>query len=219
MKWREPRVLRGPRLLLLAGGEHQKTVDPIWPTARGLCLAALPPGIQLEGGADLPPSAPLIGVVRRSIRALCESLMARTRVLVESLAGRHHTAVRQGRGRRGSLRPASRHVKPNPDHWSGGGLPRPMAADRRFDRFVGFLQSSRCQRPAGWSEPPSGGPEAPCRAAMKSRPNRAKAAATKRDDVADPQLDLSALSSCPRGPCGGSGNLKRSSMAPAPGPR
>src|SRR6185503_3216232 len=88
--------------------EHQKTVDPIWPTARGLCLAALPPGIQLEGGADLPPSAPLIGVVRRSIRALCESLMARTHVLVERLAGRHHTAVRQGRGRRGSLRPAVR---------------------------------------------------------------------------------------------------------------
>src|SRR4026209_2948356 len=56
--------------------EHQKTVDPIWPTARGLCLAALPPGIQLEGGADLPPSAPLIGVVRRSNRALCERLMA-----------------------------------------------------------------------------------------------------------------------------------------------
>jgi hypothetical protein len=57
-------------------GEHQKTVDPIWPTARGLCLAALPPGIQLEGGADLPPSAPLIGVAGRSIRALHRSLMA-----------------------------------------------------------------------------------------------------------------------------------------------
>jgi hypothetical protein len=86
-------------------GEHQKTVDPIWPTARGLCLAALPPWHQLEGGADLPPSTPLIGVARRSIRALCESLMARTHVLVERLDGRHLKAVRQGRGRRGSLRP------------------------------------------------------------------------------------------------------------------
>ena len=86
--------------------EHQKTVDPIWPTARGLCLAALPPVAQLERGADLPPSAPLIGVAGRSIRALRESFMAVTRVLVERLAGRHHTAVRQGRGRRGSLRPA-----------------------------------------------------------------------------------------------------------------
>ena len=87
MKCTEPRVPFGPRLLLLAGGEHQKTVDPIWPTARGLCLAALPPGIQLEGGADLPPSAPLIGVVRRSNRALCERLMALLRFLVEVSPG------------------------------------------------------------------------------------------------------------------------------------
>ena len=60
---------------------------------------------QLEGGADLPPSAPLIGVAGRTIRALHRSLMAVIQSSLRGFAGRHHTSVKQGRGRRGSLRP------------------------------------------------------------------------------------------------------------------
>ena len=39
-------------------------MDPVWPTARGVELAALPPSRQLEAGADLPSPVPLLGVTR-----------------------------------------------------------------------------------------------------------------------------------------------------------
>src|SRR5438552_1616980 len=46
------------------------------------------------------------------------------------------------------------------------------------------------------------------RASSMSRPKRAKAAAPSETTTPIASLKLSALRSCPRGPCGGSGNLK-----------
>jgi hypothetical protein len=48
---------------------QQKTVDPIWPTARGLALAASPPLPYLGQGTDLPFSAPLRGAPLRGMNA------------------------------------------------------------------------------------------------------------------------------------------------------
>jgi hypothetical protein len=53
---------------------QQKTVDPIWPTARGLALAALPPLPYLDQGTDLPLS-PLNGDMR-TMRARIERFIA-----------------------------------------------------------------------------------------------------------------------------------------------
>ena len=76
------------------------------------CLAALPPVHQLEVGADLPPTAPLSGVMRRSTWARYERFIAvQSSLGVDLVAGRHPTP-------RGRARP------PRESRAVGGGVSR-----------------------------------------------------------------------------------------------
>ena len=107
----EPRSLRGPRLLSSPMGEHQKTVDPIWPTARGFCLAALPPGFSSRG-AQISRLDATGGRHGASNRALHRSLMAGSHVLVERFRRAAPHVGEAGGAAAGGYDPASRRVKP-----------------------------------------------------------------------------------------------------------
>lgn len=58
------RLIGGP---YVQHGDKRKTVGPIWPTVRGVCvMAALPPVSYLEVSANLPrPESPIGEAVRR----------------------------------------------------------------------------------------------------------------------------------------------------------
>jgi len=79
-------TLAVPRLGCPCG--QQKTVDPIRPTV-GICSAALPPWHQLEVGADLPPTAPLVGGVVRRMKALMRRFMGIVRSSMGWAPGGH----------------------------------------------------------------------------------------------------------------------------------
>ena len=139
MKWEEPRVLRGPRLLLLAHSRASKNRGPDLAHGSWLVLGGPAALASARGGRR----SPAVGAVDRRRGALDSGAEGDVHGCntspLERLAGRHHTAVRQGRGRRGSLRPAFA-----PCQARAGVVVRPTESCRGPGRAV--------QSPAGLSD-------------------------------------------------------------------
>ena len=122
--------------LVLAPRRASKNRGPDLAHGSWLVLGGPAAMAQLEGGADLPPSAPLIGVAGRSIRALHRSLIACYTFLDERFG---HAAPHVGEARSG------------PPREDTTGLP---------------AMSSRCCRRSGWRVPQLNPVVAVCRALL-----------------------------------------------------